>query len=84
MESKLIPFVAYESMQAKDERIIRRLIAAVIIATVLMFLTNLIWLWAWLQFDYYGQEVTVDANGGDANYIGNNGDINGETKGDRT
>lgn len=75
MENNMIPFAVYESAQVKDERIIKRLIIALIVSVALMFATNAIWLWAWLQFDYYGEEITVDSAEGDANYIGNNGDI---------
>lgn len=80
MENNMIPFAVYESMQVKDERVIKRLIIALIISVCLIFATNAIWLWVWLQFDYVIEEVEVDSEeGGDANYIGNDGNIyNGE------
>lgn len=73
-----IPYIAYESMMARYERHTKRLIIALIIAVVLMFASNALWLYAWCQYDYTSetsQDVTVDATDGTANYIGNDGDI---------
>lgn len=83
---KNIPYIALESAQARNERIIKRLIVAIIIVVILFFISNLAWLYAWNQYDYNSaetttttSEVTVDGKDGTANYIGNNGDIvNGE------
>ena len=50
----------------------------------LLFLTNALWLIAWNSYDYVDEyTVDVDADdGGNANYIGNNGDIyNGTSNG---
>ena len=79
--------------QVKDDfayvcmnRTIGRLIAIVIVCICLLFVSNAAWLYAWMQYDYTSDEVIVDVNsddGGNANYIGNDGDIvNGES--DRT
>ena len=73
-----IPYIAYESMMARYERHTKRLIIALIIAVVLMFASNALWLYAWCQYDYTSetsQDITVDATDGTANYIGNDGDI---------
>lgn len=72
-----VPYVVYESAQARNERDKKRLLIALIISVVLVFISNAIWLWAWMQYDYVSEEVIVDsADGGNANYIGQNGDIN--------
>jgi len=80
MEDKNIPYVAYEATQARHERTTKRLIIALIIVTVLMFASNIAWLYAWTQYDYESTEsqsfVDLDSRMGDANYIGNDGDIN--------
>lgn len=81
---KNIPYIALESAQARNERIIKRLIVAIIIVVILFFISNLAWLYAWNQYDYSGaetttSEITVDGKEGTANYIGNDEDIvNGE------
>lgn len=83
MDHKDIPYIAYEATQARNERTVRRITVALIIAIFLMFVSNAIWLYAWMQYDYVTTETTVDVNSktGPANYIGNDGDIyNGQSE----
>jgi biotin transporter BioY len=80
-----VPYIVYESAQSRSERTIKRLIIALILAVLLIFASNAIWLYCWMQYDYAdtGTESTVDvdADNGVANYIGNDGDIvNGTDK----
>ena len=67
-------------------RTLNKLIAIVIVCICLLFASNAAWLYCWMQYDYSSKETIVDVNsddGGNANYIGNDGDIvNGES--DRT
>lgn len=80
MEDKTVPYIVYEGSQARAERTIKRLIVALIIITILMFASNIAWLWAWSSYDYVSEEVSVDSqDGGNANYIGHDGDINNGT-----
>lgn len=75
-----IPYFAYEGSMSRCERIIKKLTLALAITILLLFASNAIWLYAWMQYDYAGEE-NVDVNGesGVANYIGNDGTItNGE------
>lgn len=79
-----IPYIAHESMMARQERTVRRLVIALFVAIVLMFASNAIWLYAWMRYDYVSSDSNVDIDGKDgiANYIGNDGDItNGENQG---
>ena len=74
-----IPLIAYEVVQAKNERTVKRLIVALIIAVVLMFASNALWLYAWTQYDYFAHDydvISIDGKDGIANYIGNDGVIN--------
>lgn len=75
---------AFERMQSKDERNDKWRNLTIIILIVLLVVTNAMWLWAWNQYDYV-EDYTVDVDsedGGNANYIGNDGDIyNGESNG---
>lgn len=74
-----IPYIVYESEQARNERHIKRLIVALIISIALIFASNALWLWGWVQYDYSSEETVVEQktdDGGNANYIGENGDIN--------
>ena len=73
-----VPYIVYESAMARSERHTRRLIVALVIAIVLIVASNMAWLWAWMQYDYTSEETVVDVDSGEngnANYIGNNGDI---------
>ena len=73
--------IAFERMQSKDERNDKWRNIIIIILIALLALTNGMWLYAWNQYDYISEEVTVDSGdgGGNANYIGEDGDIyNGE------
>lgn len=84
-ENKMtIPYIVYEGEQARNERMIRRLVTALIVAIVVIFASNMAWLYAWMQYDYYAVDegITVDAQDGIANYIGNDGSIvNGSDSG---
>ena len=72
-----VPFVVHESAQARNERTVKRLVVAIIVLALLWFATIGIGIYAWMQYDYTGEEsvVDVDAKDGMANYIGNDGDI---------
>ena len=78
-----VPYIVHESSMARMERQIKRLWIALIASVVLLFSSSAICTWAWMQYDYSSEEVIVDVNsddGGNANYIGNDGDIvNGES-----
>jgi hypothetical protein len=75
-----VPYIVHESAQARNERAVKRLVIALIVAIALIFASNAIWLYAWMQYDYSSDmttsEVNVDGKDGIANYIGNDGDIN--------
>jgi flagellar biogenesis protein FliO len=80
-----VPYIVHESAQARNERTVKRLVVALIVSIALIFASNAIWLYAWMQYDYSSEQtesVTVDGKDGVANYIGNDGDIvNGEDYG---
>lgn len=75
-----IPFAAHEAELGRQERQIKRMWIALIVAVSLIFASNAIWLYAWMQYDYSSEEIIVDAeDNGNANYIGQDGNIyNGE------
>lgn len=84
--------IAFERMQAKDERNDKWRNIIIIILIVALLVTNGLWIWHESQYEYvttddYSVEMSAD-DGSNANYIGNNGDINngssdnGKTKND--
>ena len=81
-----VPYIVHETAMARNERNVKRMIIAIIVSIALLFASNALWLWAWMQYDYSGEEIIVEqdtTDGGNANYIGNDGDIvNGLPEGD--
>lgn len=75
MQDNSIPYIAYESAIASSERHIKRLWIALIICIAMLFASNSVWLWAWMQYDYGYESVEIETEDGNANYIGNDGDI---------
>lgn len=69
-----VPYIVHESSMARMERQIKRLWIALITAIALLFASSAIFTYAWLQYDYASYEAITD-DGGDANIIGNDGDI---------
>lgn len=79
-----IPYLVYESTMARMDRNIKRLIIALVICIIVIFASNAYWLYAWIQYDYSGEEITVDSSDGIANYIGGSGGIiNGKSDGQK-
>lgn len=74
--------IAFERMQAKDERNDKWRNIIIILLIVLLLATNGMWLWHESQYEYVTTDdysIDVDSGEGDINYIGNDGDINNGT-----
>lgn len=72
-----VPYIVHESAQARAERHIRRLVIALIIAIIVIFATNVAWIWYISQYDFTTEEITLGTDGsGNTNYIGQDGEIN--------
>lgn len=74
----IISRYAFERMQTKDEKNDRWRNIIILVLIILLVVTNAMWLIAWNQYDYVDDTYSVDLDsgyGGDANYIGNDGDI---------
>lgn len=69
-----VPYVVHEATVARQERQIKRMWIALIVAVSLIFVSNAIWLYAWMQYDYESYEITADGDS-NANYIGQDGNI---------
>lgn len=83
-EKVMIPYIVYEGEQARHERTTKRLILVLVLTIILFFLSNYLWLRAWMSYDYATEDsselISVDGGTrGTANYIGEDGSIvNGE------
>lgn len=86
----VVPYIVYEGEQARNERLIKRLIVLLMITILLFSISNLLWLKAWTSYDYVAEDnselVSVDGGTrGIANYVGNDGSITyGEDYGEQT
>ena len=76
MEDNKIPYIAFEAEMARHERTIKRLLIALVVAVALLFVSNVAWLFFFNQFDYATDTVTQELDTGNANYIGEDGNIN--------
>lgn len=75
-EQKNVPYFIHEGMMARDERTIKRLILALMITVALLVISNMAWLYVWQQYEYVEENIDlVSRDGGNANYIGDDGDI---------
>lgn len=71
--------LALENAEVRHERTVKRFIIAIIVMIVVIFANNVAWLLAWMQYEYVGEEVTVDGTDGIAGYVNGGGAfINGK------
>ena len=73
MNEDKVPYIAYESTQARLERMNRRVWILCIILIIALIGTNAGWIYYESQFEDY--TVTQENKDGYNNYIGNDGDI---------
>ena len=55
-----VPYIVHESTMARNERTVKRLIVALIVAVSLLFASNAAWLYAWMQYDYASEETITE------------------------
>lgn len=89
-EKVMIPYIVYEGEQVRHERTLKRLLLVLVLTIILFFVSNYLWLRAWMSYDYVTEDsselITVDGGmRGTANYIGEDGSIiNGENNNQET
>ena len=67
---KDVPYIVYESALTRMERLNRRLFIGLILAIVLLFVSNVLWLYAWNQYEYTSETVTYSQDGQGVNVMG--------------
>ena len=73
---KDVPYIVYESALARMERTVKRVAILALVAVFLMFASNGIWLYAWMQYDYGVEETTtVSQDGSGNNVYGNDNEV---------
>ena len=80
-----VPYIVHEAEVARQERQIKRMWIALIVAVALVFASNALWLWGWMQYDYSSEEITYTQDGQGTNIIGDGNNVNGaETNNSQT
>lgn len=77
-----VPYIVFEGELARAERHIKRLWIALIVAIVALLACNCVWIWYINQYDFESYEVVAQGEG-NANFIGNDGDIYNGFEGER-
>lgn len=81
-----VPYVVHESTVARMERIIKRQWIALIVAIALIFASNAIWIYCWMQYDYTSttEEIIYQQDGQGTNIIGNSNEVDNGSESDDT
>lgn len=80
-EQMTVPYIVYESSMARAERQHKRLWIALIVAVVMIVLSNVAWLYVWNSYEYVGDSsVSYEQDGEGVNIIGDSN--NYESEGD--
>ena len=78
-----IPYIAYESALARNERTIKRLIISLVLSILLIFASNAVWLYVFSQYEYGSEETTtttVKQDGKGQNVYGDGNELSNGTK----
>lgn len=67
-----VSYLVYESSTTRLDRIIKRLVISLIFAVALMFISNALWLYAWMQYDYVSESTVYTQDGRGINIMGDN------------
>lgn len=76
---KDIHYIVFEGIQARNERLVHRLIRVIVLLIMMLMLTNGAWLYYLLQYDYAGETTTTteySQDGTGNNIIGNDNEVN--------
>ena len=57
------------------ERMVKRLLIALVVTIVLLFASSAIFTYAWLQYDYSSEETIYQQDGEGTNIIGNSNEV---------
>lgn len=76
MDEQKVPYIVFEGEQARHERTVKRLILALLISVLLLFASNIAWLYFFDSFEVVAETVTQDTDDGGLNaYVGGNGAV---------
>lgn len=74
-----VSFIAFEATCTRLDRIIKRLTIALVVCVLLMFASNAMWLYAWMQYDYTSETTSTETvytqDGQGTNIIGDSNEV---------
>lgn len=72
-----VPYIVHESAMTRNERRERRFMAALVLTITLLFMSNVMWLYVWMQYDYSSEETitTYTQDGEGVNIIGEGNEV---------
>lgn len=65
-----VPYIVYEGAMARAERHLRRVVIALIIAIVMIVVSNVAWMIMWNSYEYVSQTTSYEQDGEGLNIIG--------------
>ena len=71
---------AHEGEVTRQNKVIHKLIISLMIAVFLIFISNAIWLYSWLQYDYVSEEIVITQDGRGINIMGDENEVNNGSK----
>lgn len=78
IDERTVSYIVFESAQARSERTIKRLIIALIMTIIFLFLSNAYWVYQWNQYDYETVSFAQGETGLNSINLGRQGDVNYE------
>ena len=66
---KDVPYIVYESEAARHERTVKRLLTALLVAVLMIVLSNLAWLYVWNQYDFSSESYSIETEDGNSNIL---------------
>ena len=75
IDERTVSYIVFESAQARSERTIKRLIIALIMTIIFLFLSNAYWVYQWNQYDYEDISYAQDGTGLNSINLGQQGDV---------
>lgn len=75
MDKNSVPYIVYEGAQAKNERTVKRLVIALIVAVGLIFASNMAWLHYISNYDFVSESTVYTQDGQGTNIIGDSNEV---------
>lgn len=69
MDDRKVPLYIYEGTTARFERVNKRLVIALVITIILLFLSHIAWLYYVSQYEYVAEDITYTQDGRGFNNI---------------